>query len=99
MKKQTDKPGNIHCSTAVHMANLVNMLSESEYKLCFLGATKIKKKNPKKHRVVAVAFNRVFVGFLRKGKLCVICDSHAGGKRSLLICAPGLRFPSLGENQ
>lgn len=73
MKKQTDKPGNIHCSTAVHMANLVNMLSESEYKLCFLGATKIKKKkNPKKHRVVAVAFNRVFVGFLRKGK--ALCD-------------------------
>lgn len=47
MKKQTDKPGNIHCSTAVHMANLVNMLSESEYKLCFLGATKIKKKQKK----------------------------------------------------
>lgn len=68
MKKQTDKPGNIRCSTAVHMAN---MLSESEYKLCFLGATKI-KKNPKKHRVVAVAFNRVFVGFLRKGK--ALCD-------------------------
>lgn len=95
MKKQTDKPGNIHCSTTVHMANLVNMLSESEYKLCFLGATKIKKKQ--QHRVVAVAFNRVFVGFLRKGK--ALCDLHAGGKRSLLICAPGLRFPSLGENQ
>lgn len=39
MKKQIDKPGDIHCSTAV------NMLSESEYKLCFLGATKIKKTN------------------------------------------------------